>query len=173
MLVLHLPRASVLARTSIRSLLRRRLGRAPADQLVHAFALCPDEQAFAATVSRRKPELWLFRSHQRAFCGDFAVVDMSAPQPEQRPVWLIDLKQRGRLRTRGAPGQQLLRAPAAVDELRRRGVIGEDVGYQPLSGDRRLVQLQLGIRCCALRADPGRRRRIARPCRSCRARVRG
>lgn len=66
----------------------------------------------------RKRNVWLFRCNQRAFCGDFIAVDMSAADPGLRTAVVIELKSQSRLCFGGAgAGNQFQRAGAAVAEL--------------------------------------------------------
>ena len=55
-----------------------------AHSLIAAYAMSEPEKAFARRVLRNKRNLWLFRCHQRRFCGDFAIVDMSAGVAAER-----------------------------------------------------------------------------------------
>jgi hypothetical protein len=105
--------------------------------LVAAFRLHSSERAFALELLRRKTNLWVFRQNQRAFCGDFAIVDMSSPDPKQRAVWILDLKLGAPLRLGGGgAGVQLVNAAQAVAALgRRHGVVGRDAPYELLTGD--------------------------------------
>jgi hypothetical protein len=97
-----------------------------------------DEKRFARELLRAKQNLWLFRCDQRAFCADFAVVDMSSPDPRRRRALVIDLKQGSPLRAGGGgAGVQFRNASRAVAALAREGgVLAEDSGYELLSGDR-------------------------------------
>lgn len=104
---------------------------------VSAFAFKNDELSFARELLRRKSQLWLFRSNQRAFCGDFLVVDVSSPRPTRRPAFVLDLKQGAPLRLGGGGcGVQLKAAAHAVAELARRtGVMDPDREAELVTGD--------------------------------------
>jgi len=109
--------------------------------LVSAFTLCPDEVRFARALARYKPNLWLFRTHQRCFCGDFVVVDMSSPTPARRSVYVIDLKARSSLVLGGGgAGIQLKNTPWALAALsQRHRVITEDAPAERVVGSREEV----------------------------------
>lgn len=108
---------------------------------VEAFKLTPDEEKFARELLERATHLWLFRSNQRLFCGDFVVVDMSCPRPEGRSVVALDIKLGGMLRLGGGPAaRQLVNAERAADELADElGILVAGASVKRLSGDRRVV----------------------------------
>jgi hypothetical protein len=90
----------------------------------------------------RKSNLWLFRSNQRAFCGDFIVVDVSSPDPSRRPAFVVDLKRGARVRVGGGgAGVQLRGAASVVRELARTtGALAEDAPHVALvTGDGELL----------------------------------
>lgn len=82
---------------------------------LEVFALSGPETAFARRLLVRKRNLWLFRCHQRRFCGDFAIVDMSGPARLRR-AWFIELKQGAPLRF-DVGGIQLQQVREAAEEL--------------------------------------------------------
>lgn len=84
------------------------------------FALGAPEEAFARELLARRRNVWLYRTNQRRFCGDFVAVDMSAPR--DRRAYALELKAREPIRT-GVGGIQFTGLPGAVEELRP--VIGE------------------------------------------------
>lgn len=84
----------------------------------HRYALSRPELAFVSDLMARKPNLWVYRCHQGRYCGDFAVVDMSAPWPQRRRAWLVELKTR-----RGQAPLKLAGAPHAWEQLFRERVI--------------------------------------------------
>ena len=91
-------------------------------------------------LTRRHRQFWVFRSNQRRFCGDFVVVDMSAPKPWHRPVWVVDLKHNGKLHLGGGgAGVQLRNRQLAVKELAARGVAGEHTEAYAVVGGREVV----------------------------------
>jgi hypothetical protein len=102
----------------------------------HAFAFKNDERAFARELLERRTELWLFRSNQRAFCGDFVAVDMSSPEPSHRRAFVLELKLGERLRV-GRGGVQLRNAADAVRDAGQAGVLGASAGFEVLTGDAR------------------------------------
>ena len=105
--------------------------------LLAAFALSQPERQFAKRLLERKRNVWLFRSNQRQFCGDFIAVDMSAGIARQQPVSVIELKLGAELRFGGGgAGNQLQRAGAAVTEIAViEKVITSDVAVTLICGD--------------------------------------
>lgn len=61
-------------------------------QLKEKFALRSHEKDFALRLLNQRRNLWLFRTNQRHSCGDFAAVDMSAADPDERRVYVMELK---------------------------------------------------------------------------------
>ena len=88
---------------------------------VPRLRLSGPEQRFVVGLLVRRRNYWLFRCDQRASCGDFAVVDLSAPRPERRRAWVIELKERSDWRD--GRGLQLLNAAQVQDELTELGVL--------------------------------------------------
>ena len=120
------------------ALLERTLGRPQRDGFAwSAFAFKNDEQAFAKELLSRKTELWLFRSNQRAFAGDFVVVDVSSPDLARRRAYVLDLKHGAPLRLGGGgAGVQLKNAGRVVREVAlRTGVLGESTEPDLVTGD--------------------------------------
>ena len=76
-----------------------------------------DERRFAEDLLTRHTQLWLYRVDQTLACGDFVVVDMSAPNPRHRDVLAVELKLRSKLRTRGHQLRNAWRAGAMLSEL--------------------------------------------------------
>lgn len=101
------------------------------------FAFKDDELAFARALAERT-QLWLFRANQRAFAGDFLVVDVSSPSAEHRPAIVLDLKRGGRLRE-GRRGIQMGRTDRALAVLSARGVVAPSCVPVYLVGDAREV----------------------------------
>lgn len=113
----RLTRDSLARQDAFRATLRRVADAARADPAVthHAFALKADEARFARGLLSRRTECWLYRANQRAFCGDFVVVDMSSPRAVARRAWVVELKLAAPLRQDGgAVGVQLVHAPEAL-----------------------------------------------------------
>ncbi|WP_437961153.1 hypothetical protein WME76_16995 [Sorangium sp. So ce119] len=102
-----------------------------------AFAFKTNEDDFARGLMDRRTELWLFRSNQRAYCGDFLAVDMSSPWPARRPSDVIELKRGMPVRIGGgAVGLQLRNAASAVQGLaQRKDLLGAEAAYVAVSGD--------------------------------------
>jgi len=144
-LLLHLPRRELLGarwgvvRWSPARLLRRRTGggRRLRSSQVASFRTHPHEQAWAEALLARRSNLWLFRSNQHAFCGDFLVVDMSSPARESRRVWVVELKRGQGLNLQGGgAGVQFQNAAAALAELRAVwGIVDEAPQALRLCGD--------------------------------------
>ncbi len=105
--------------------------------LLAAFALSPPERQFAKRLLQRKRNVWLFRSNQRQFCGDFITVDMSAGVARRRPVSVIELKLGAELKLGGGgAGNQLQAAGAAVTEIAvTEKVITNDAAVTLMCGD--------------------------------------
>jgi hypothetical protein len=104
---------------------------------VHAFAFKCDEEDFARELLRRRSHVWLFRSNQRAFCGDFVAVDMSSPSPARRRAFVLELKRGAPIRVGGGgAGVQLRNADRAVRGLAQEGgILGAEAPYVLATGD--------------------------------------
>lgn len=83
-------------------------------RLREMFALGAPETAFARALLERRRNLWLYRTNQRHFCGDFVAIDMSAAR--DRRTYALELKSGEPLRL-GAGGVQFAGLPAALAEL--------------------------------------------------------
>lgn len=120
--------------------------------LVAAFRFKNDERSFARRLVRLKPNLWVFRSNQHRFCGDFLVVDMSSPDPARRAVFVVDLKRGAPLKIGGGgAGIQFKNAPLAVrDVAERTGIVTPDAGFELLCGDKQYV---IGYLCALCRPE--------------------
>lgn len=122
-------------------------------QVVHSwvgsFKFKNDEKQFVKTVLSNKQNLWVFRTHQQRYCGDFVIVDMSSPDPELRPVVLLDLKSGASLkRGGGGAGIQFRNAGHAIQEIAvETQIIPKHTSFELLSGDRREILSYLGIEC--------------------------
>lgn len=120
----------------------RTLRPAPSNLLstFHVYAFKNDERDFARLLLRRQTRLWLWRSHQGAACGDFVILDLSAPDPLRRCAFLIELKQDRPLRVSDGPsGFQMRNAPDGLSELQARGLIAPGAPVRALIGDAREV----------------------------------
>lgn len=112
-----------------------------------AFALHPAEERFARAVIERHANLWVVRTDQRTFSGDFVVVDMSSPRPERRPVLVLELKQGARVRLASPTSHQLQNAADAVAATARlTGVIPEEAEPLLLIGDPDALLVALGVK---------------------------
>lgn len=136
---LKLYRSALERRDAVASLITSAIKPSPAHAALvfQSFAFKNDELHFARELLRRKSQLWLFRSNQRAFCGDFTVIDVSSPWPERRRAFVIDLKLGAPVRLGGGgAGVQLRNAERAVREIARTtGALGPDPTFDLLTGD--------------------------------------
>ncbi|CAM2008885.1 hypothetical protein [Acanthopleuribacter pedis] len=83
--------------------------------LYSLFAFKSEEGSFARDLVLGKPNFWVFRCNQKAFCGDFLVIDMSPPKVADRPVWLLDLKEGCPVSDgAGSAGAQMIHADRAL-----------------------------------------------------------
>jgi hypothetical protein len=130
--VLRLPRAALARRDVVERSLR---GADPV--LFHAFALKGDELAFARALAERG-NFWIWRVDQRAFGGDFVVVDVSSPSPSRRRPLVLDLKRGARVRV-GRAGIQMRRAEHALAAIAAQGVIDRASDASYLTGDARAL----------------------------------
>jgi hypothetical protein len=133
---IRLTRDLVARQDTFRAALQRVADVARADRAVthHAYAFKADEGRFARELLARHTERWLYRANQRAFCGDFVVVDMSPARTAPRRAWVVELKLGAPLREGGgAVGRQLVHATEALAAL---GITGAGA---VLTGDARAV----------------------------------
>jgi hypothetical protein len=131
-LLLRLPRACLARRDIVHRLAATRIEES-------LFALKCDELEFARGLLARRSNLWLYRTSQRAFAGDFVIVDLSHPSPSSRTVVVTELKRGERVRV-GAPSSvQLRNATAAVSELAARGIVDAGADVFAITGDARAV----------------------------------
>lgn len=138
-----LSRRDAVAITVVRAL---RPSSAELARAVYPFAFKSDEHAFARALVARRTQIWVFRSNQQAFCGDFVLVDVSAPDPSRRRAWVVDLKRGADLRVGGGgAGVQLQRAPQAIAEVARAGVLGHAPAWTAVTGDRRGLLGYFGV----------------------------
>jgi hypothetical protein len=134
-----LPRASLARRDAVRQLVRARVD-APRHEratITHAFAFKDGELQFARELLQTWSCLWLYRVNQRAFGGDFVVVDVSSPVIARRPAYAIDLKRARPLRLHDGTGVQLRNAPAVVQQIAATGVVDAECRPSILTGDAR------------------------------------
>ncbi|MBX3207163.1 MAG: hypothetical protein KF764_19100 [Labilithrix sp.] len=127
-LVLRLPRAALGRRDVVARL-------AATWQARSLFAFKCDELAFARALLARRTNLWLYRTSQRAFAGDFIAVDVSSPAAASRPISVIELKRGEPVRVGLPSSVQLRNAPAALRELAGTGVVSEGASVRAITGD--------------------------------------
>ncbi|MFO0738305.1 MAG: hypothetical protein U0270_20600 [Labilithrix sp.] len=129
-LVLRIPRAALARRDAVQRLSATWQGRS-------LFAFKCDELEFARALLERRTNLWLYRTSQRAFAGDFLVVDVSSPpaQAGRRRVVVVELKRGDPLRVAQPTAVQLRNTPAAVRELAETGVVNEGCDVRAVIGD--------------------------------------
>ncbi|WP_394823185.1 hypothetical protein [Pendulispora albinea] len=136
--VLLLRRAELARRGVVERLVARLEHRAgKRAELACAFAFKDSEYTFARELAERT-HLWIYRVHQRAFGGDFIVVDVSSPDPERRTAIALDLK-RGRDVREDRPGIQMRCARRVIASIAESGVVGKDCQVAYLTGDARSV----------------------------------
>ncbi len=107
------------------------------------------ELRFARALLERKPNLWLLRADQRAFGGDFVVVDVSPPRLDARQALVLELKQGASVRRVGLTHHQLQRAGEVVAAAARAsGALPADAPRELLVGDPDLLLalLEVGAR---------------------------
>ena len=136
-IVLKLPRRSLARRDAVRMLVGRLDLRAPRAEIISVFAFKDEELAFARALAERT-NLWLYRVNQRAFAGDFLVVDVSSPERDLRPAIALDLKRGGRLRE-GRQGIQMQRTDRAVAAVAASGLVGASCVPVHMMGDARAL----------------------------------
>lgn len=136
--VLKLSRRSLARRDAVRMLVGRLDVRAALRaELTSAFAFKDGELEFARALAERT-NLWLYRVNQRAFGGDFLVIDLSCPTPARRPAIALDLKRGGRVRE-GRPGIQMQRTDRVIAAIAARGLVGPSCVPVHLIGDAHTV----------------------------------
>ncbi len=123
LITVRLPRAFALGRFSMAQAICR-AGCGDVRGEIRSFELHPRELRFAREILLDRTQFWLWRTNQKQLAGDFALVDMSSPDPRRRPVWVIDLKLGAEVRFGGGgAGNQLSKAEAAVATLAAMGVV--------------------------------------------------
>ncbi len=137
--VLLLPRRALARRDAVRVLVARLSKTRDFEraQLSSVFALKNDELEFARGIAART-NLWVYRVNQRAFAGDFVVVDVSSPDVQRRPAVALDLKAGGRVREDRA-GVQMRRTDRAIAALAERGVVATSCVPVHVVGDGQTV----------------------------------
>ena len=127
-LVLRLPRAALTRRDAVHRLSATWQGR-------KLFAFKCDELQFARALLERRTNLWLYRTSQRAFAGDFIIVDVSSPALTGRRVSVVELKRGEPVRIGQPSSVQLRNAPAALSALAETGVVANDAPVRAITGD--------------------------------------
>jgi hypothetical protein len=107
------------------------------------FEMRSHERAFVKTVLARRSNVWLFRTNQRKWCGDFIAIEMSSSRRVDRCAYVMELKTGVPLATGGAR-LQCSHFRAAVDELVARGVLADSSPVELLYGDGPAVLTHLG-----------------------------
>lgn len=136
---LHLRLDALARRDAVAVSVARSLRPAPAHAplIVSSFALKADERGFACALLRAKSNLWLYRTNQRAFSGDFIVVDVSSPTRDRRRAFVVDLKLGAPVRVGGGgAGVQLRNAARVVRDIALgSGALDESAPYELVTGD--------------------------------------
>lgn len=143
-----LSRAALARRDVVRCIVRRSslVPRHAVAETTHAFALTEDELSFARTLLSLHSQMWLYRTHQRGFAGDFVVVDLSSPEPTRRRVFAVELKRGHHVRVHDGTPLQLRNASLVVSQIARTGVVDDDSPHANLTGDSRAVVAYLASR---------------------------
>jgi hypothetical protein len=114
-------------------------------QLLEKFDLSGPERTFVKMILARRTNLWLFRTNQRLACGDFIVVDMSAPAPADRRAHVLELKT-GEPLVLGGARVQCARYREALDEIAATtAVITAATGSELVFGDAGAILVHLGV----------------------------
>lgn len=133
-----LARSDAVLRRLLGTSVRRAVSRSSFTALCHAFAFKDAELSFARSIAERCPQFWVFRLHQQAFAGDFALVDMSSPVAARRPLFAVELKRGERVRTVGSGGVKIRNIHRVAEGLAAAG-IAPDRPDVVLVGDADLV----------------------------------
>ena len=83
LITVRLPRAFALGRVSMAQAIGRASSGAVRGEL-YAFELHPRELIFARKILLGRTNIWLWRTNQKELAGDFALVDMSSPDPRRQ-----------------------------------------------------------------------------------------
>lgn len=127
---------------SLKRLLARTLSNSWSEcwALIPAFAHSGPEREFVRHMLRHERRLWLFRCHQRAFCGDFVVVDMSPPPGQRRWSAVVELKSSGPLTVGGGgASNQFKNSAAALQAVEKQLPHGGPFVSHLVSGDSQQV----------------------------------
>jgi hypothetical protein len=100
-----------------------------------AFAFKDRELEFARSLLERHSSVWLYRTNQRAFAGDFVAVDVSSPAVARRLVFAIELKRDEPVRVHTGVGVQFRNTARVIEDLALRGVVTRDARVVLMSGD--------------------------------------
>ena len=113
---------------------------------VRPWMLSSREARFARSLlTGSRTNLWLFRTDQKRRAGDFAVLDLSSPDPALRTLWVMDLKCGAPLTAGGGgAGNQLQNAGLVAQYLADHGWIAPSTAARLLVGDGRVLLEHLG-----------------------------
>jgi len=119
--------------------------------LLERFALREHEKAFAKAMLSERTNFWLYRTDQRARCGDFIAVDMSSSAPEARVAYVIELKTGASLTVgRKGASTQLSGHRAALSAIAQTSVIAPSTRAIVLVGSPESVLAALADRAALL-----------------------
>lgn len=121
----------------------RTRGRATGVCRFDCFDMRSHERGFVKTMLARRSNVWLFRTNQRRWCGDFIAIDMSSSRRAERHAYVMELKMGERLVIGGAR-LQCAQYRAAVDELVAREILDDTSPVALLYGDGAAVVEHLG-----------------------------
>lgn len=115
-LILKIPQAFAAGGLPLERILSRlRCSWAEAWKLREVFLMSPAEKIFVKKLLNRHSNFWVYRCNQKKFCGDFILVDMSAPDSVFRRSFAVELKMGAPLKV-GAGGIQLKNRDQALLE---------------------------------------------------------
>jgi hypothetical protein len=114
--------------------------------LEHAFAFKADELAFARMLLDVQSRLWLYRTNQRAFAGDFIAVDVSSPVVTRRRAYAIELKRGVRAKVRDEAALQTRNAARVLADIAASGVVDAHRDLTIVTGDASAVIAVLSTR---------------------------
>lgn len=101
-----------------------------------ALACSRREVRFARALLERRTNLWLIRTSQHAFAGDFIVVDLSEPRVEERAALVLELKARTGVKFVSREMHQTRNARAAIAATARAtGALVASAPYVVVVGD--------------------------------------
>jgi hypothetical protein len=133
---IKLSRGALARRDVVRRVVQRSplVSRRDVGMTTHAFELTQAELWFARVLLSVQSQLWLYRTHQRTFAGDFVVIDVSSPEPSRRPVFAVELKHGERVRVHDGTPLQLRNAGLVITDIASTGIIARDQTPAMLTG---------------------------------------